>query len=94
MVIIHHPFEVKALNAANLSEERFTFRTDFPNGSNLTVVDGYIYFWAEERFFQVKADGWGSNRQLFLGGGGGGTPVVANGRVYVTGGDGNFYIVK
>jgi outer membrane protein assembly factor BamB len=94
MVIIHHPFEVKALNAANLAEEKFTFRTDFPNGSNLTVVDGYIYFWAEERFFQVKADGSGSNRQMFLGGEGGGTPVVANGRVYVTSGDGNFYIVK
>jgi outer membrane protein assembly factor BamB len=94
LLIIHHPVEVKALNANHLSEERFTVRTDFPNRSNLTVVDGYIYFWAEERLFQVKADGSGFNRQFILAGSGGPAPVVRNGRVYATGGDGNFYIVK
>ena len=90
-------FEVKAFNAVRLKEEGFTFHTDFPGVASLTVVDGYIYFGAAERFFQVKGDGSGQNRQMFLAGASfsyGNTPVVSNGRVYVTNPDGNLYIVK
>jgi hypothetical protein len=92
----HQVLEVKALNANNFKDERFTFHTDFPPGSYaLTVLDGYIYFGAAERFFQVRADGSGFNRQMFLAGDGiGGTPIVRNGKVYVLAGDGNLYIVR
>lgn len=92
--IFHQVLEVRGLNATNFKEVKFRFHTDFSPGSNLTVVDGYIYFGASERFFQVRADGSGFNRQMFLAGDSiGGIPVVRNGRVYVTSVDGNFYIV-
>jgi outer membrane protein assembly factor BamB len=85
---------VHALNATNFKAEKFTFHTDFPQGTDLTVLDGYVYFGAAERLFQVRADGSGFNRQMLLAGDNiSSTPVVRNGRVYVLSNDGNFYIV-
>jgi hypothetical protein len=92
---IYRPqMSVHALNATNFKEEKFTFHTDFPPGSDLTVVDGYIYFGVAERFFQVRADDSGFNRQLLLAGDGVGTPILRNGKAYVLAGDGNLYIVQ
>lgn len=91
----HEIIELRGLNAHNFKKERFRFHTDFPPGTELTVLDGYVYFGAAERFFQVRADNSGFNRQMFLAGGAiSSTPVVRNGRAYVLASDGNFYIVR